>query len=44
MDCVFILWFNNKEKFCILLGLFFIRFEINYLLEGVLIIFWIECF
>lgn len=29
MVCVFILWFN-KEKFCILLGLFSIRFEINY--------------
>lgn len=29
MVCVFILWFN-KEKFCILLGLFSICFEINY--------------
>lgn len=29
MVCDFILWFN-KEKFCILLGLFSICFEINY--------------
>lgn len=44
MDCVFILWFNNKEKFCILLGLFSIRFEINYSLEWASIISWTECF